>query len=186
MNEKWRGLPSLLLALLLTACGGGGKEEPTPPTPPGVSTSSLPWGTTGVAYSATLSASGGTTPYSWSVSAGSLPAGLSLAAATGIISGTPAAAGSSSFTVRVADASSPQLSAMKDLSITVVDPLAVTTASLADATINVAYTATLAASGGTTPYSWSLASGTLPAGLALGSTGAVSGTPTAVGTSTFT
>jgi hypothetical protein len=187
MNAKWRGLLSLVLVLLVPACGGGGKEEPTPPTPPSVGTSSLPGGTTGVAYSATLSATGGTTPYSWSVSSGSLPAGLSLGAATGIISGTPTAAGSSTFTVRVTDSSSPQLSGTRDLSIIVVDPLVVATPSLPDATYGVAYTATLSASGGTTPYSWSVSSGSLPVGLALaGATGIISGTPTSTGTSTFT
>ena len=55
--------------------------------PPTVTTASLPGGTAGTAYSTTLQASGGTTPYSWSVSTGTLPAGLSLVASTGVISG---------------------------------------------------------------------------------------------------
>ena len=58
----------------------------------------------GTAYSQTLAASGGTTPYSWSVSAGSLPTGLSLNAASGGIAGTPTSTGTSNFTVKVADA----------------------------------------------------------------------------------
>ena len=70
-----------------------------------ITTSSLPAGTVGVAYSQALGASGGTPPYTWSVASGSLPAGLSLAAG-GTISGTPGTAGSSSFTVRVTDSAS--------------------------------------------------------------------------------
>jgi PKD repeat protein len=66
-------------------------------------------------------------------------------------------------------------------------PLTITTTSLPDASAGTVYTATLAATGGTPPYTWSIASGTLPAGLALTSgTGVISGTPTTMGTSTFT
>ena len=66
--------------------------------------------------------------------------------------------------------------------------LSVTTNSLADGRQNAAYTATLAASGGTTPYTWSLASGSgpLPNGLTLSNSGIISGTPTATGTFSFT
>ncbi|HVG21827.1 MAG TPA: putative Ig domain-containing protein, partial [Blastocatellia bacterium] len=75
-------------------------------------------GTVGNAYSQSLIASGGTTPYTWSLvaGAGSLPAGLTLNS-TGIISGTPSAAGVSSFAVRVTDAAGG--AAQKSLSITV-------------------------------------------------------------------
>lgn len=70
----------------------------------GVTTTSgsLPNGTVQTAYSATLQASGGTTPYTWSVASGSLPAGLNLAVA-GTISGTPTTAGTASFTIQVTD-----------------------------------------------------------------------------------
>jgi fibronectin type 3 domain-containing protein len=71
------------------------------------------------AYSTTLAASNGATPYSWSVTSGSLPAGLTLSAATGAISGTPTTAGTSSFTVKVTDSGSPATSASANLSITV-------------------------------------------------------------------
>ena len=72
--------------------------------PLSITTASLPGGNIGVAYSATLVAAGGTTPYTWSITAGTLPAGLTLNGSTGVISGTPTAAGSSSFTVQVTDA----------------------------------------------------------------------------------
>ena len=73
------------------------------PAAPAVTTTSLPAATLGAAYSATLAASGGTPPYTWAVSSGSLPAGLSLNAATGAITGTPVAAGTFSFTAQVTD-----------------------------------------------------------------------------------
>ena len=68
-----------------------------------VSTASLPAVVGGSAYSAQLSATGGVGSYTWSLSSGSLPAGLSLNASTGVISGTPTASGRSSFTVAVSD-----------------------------------------------------------------------------------
>jgi predicted amidohydrolase len=81
-------------------------DAPTGPSPPSITTGSLPDGTQGAAYSATLAAAGGTTPYTWSIASGNLPAGLTLASDTGVISGTPAATGTSSFTAQVTDASS--------------------------------------------------------------------------------
>ncbi len=84
-----------------------------------ITTSSLPGATAGVAYSTALSASGGTTPYTWSIANGSLPAGLTLNASSGLISGTPTTAGSSSFTARVTDSSNPVQTVTRSFSITV-------------------------------------------------------------------
>ena len=84
--------------------------------PPSITTSSLPGGTVGVPYSQALAATGGTTPYTWSVSSGSLPTSLSLSSG-GVISGTPSVAGTFSFVVEVTDASS--LTATASLSITI-------------------------------------------------------------------
>jgi hypothetical protein len=81
-----------------------------------VTTTSLPSGTVGVAYSAQLAATGGTAPYTWS-SAG-LPAGLSLSA-SGAITGTPTAAGSTPVSVKVTDSSTPQLSASAQLNVVI-------------------------------------------------------------------
>jgi hypothetical protein len=157
-----------------------------------VSTASLPGATTGAAYSATLSAAGGVAPYLWTLSAGSLPPGLTLDAASGLISGTPSASGSYNFTAHVADAQSPSDTASRALSITVGAPPAppppnITTTSLPDARRNKSYSRTLQATGGVAPYTWSLASGALPPGLSLNpSTGVISGTPTTRGTWNFT
>lgn len=80
-----------------------------PPTPAGMTlaTTALPAGTAGTAYTATLSATGGTTPYTWSVTAGSLPQGLRLNKATGVISGKPKHAGTAKFTITVTDSGTP-------------------------------------------------------------------------------
>ncbi len=242
------------------------------------STSPLPSGVVGIDYSQTLSATGGQPPYSWSVVAGSLPAGLALASSTGVLSGTPSAVGTINFTVQVSDgaqptpqtttkvlslavtATAPILSSLNPssaiaggpaftltvngsnfvsnstvrwngsnrtttfvsssqltaaipaadiatvgtASITVLNPgpstsnaltftisgpgLTITTNSpLPQGTVGTSYSQTIAASGGTAPYTWSLSSGSLPTGLTLNAgTGTISGTPSAVGNTTFT
>jgi len=73
------------------------------PSSPVISTSSLPNGDIGVSYSQTLSASGGETPYSWTVISGSLPNGLSLNTSSGTIAGTPTTTQTASFTVQLTD-----------------------------------------------------------------------------------
>jgi len=104
----------------LSLSGGGGTNAVTlDPSQPVVSTASFPNGTVGAGYGATLAAAGGTSPYTWAITAGSLPPGLTLNTSTGAISGTPTTAGTSTFTVRVTDGASQ--TATKSLSITV-DP----------------------------------------------------------------
>lgn len=150
-----------------------------------ITTTSLPNGQVNVAYNQGLSATGGTPPYSWSLASGSLPTGLSLNASTGAISGTPTTAATFSFTARVTDSAS--RTDTQALSITIdATSLSITTSSLPNGRTGTAYDQTLSATGGTTPYAWSIASGSLPTGLALSSVGRITGTPTTTGTSTFT
>ena len=82
-----------------------------------INTTSLADGTLGQSYSSQVSATGGVTPYSWSITSGSLPAGLSLGTSTGTIGGTPTSPGVQNFTVEVKDSESSTTSAV--LSITV-------------------------------------------------------------------
>lgn len=153
-------------------------------TAPVITTSTLPAGEVSIAYSQTLAVSGGVAPYTWSITTGALPAGLSLAASTGVISGMPTASGSFTFTIQVAD--SQAATATANLSITVAAVPIITTAALPDGKVSIAYSQTLAVSGGTSPYTWSVSSGSLPAGLTLSVAGVISGMPTApAGTATF-
>jgi hypothetical protein len=150
-----------------------------------ITTTSLPNGQVGTSYSATLAATGGTAPYAWSLTGGTLPAGLALNASTGAIAGTPTAtANAVALTFKVTDSSSPVQTNTVNLALTIAASgpalLNIATTSLPNGQVGTPYSATLAATGGTTPYTWSLTSGTLPAGLALNaSTGAIAGTPTA-------
>jgi hypothetical protein len=157
------------------------------PPPLNITTTSLPAATVATLYGQTLAATGGTTPYTWSLAAGTLPAGLSLSSG-GVLSGTPTTAGTSSFTVRVTDSGSPAASDTQVLSLTInpPPPLNITTTSLPAGTVGAPYSQTLAATGGIAPYTWSLSSGTLPPGLGLSPGGVLGSSPTTAGSYTFT
>ena len=153
-----------------------------------ITTSSLPTASVGAAYSAVVSAIGGVQPYTFSITSGSLPGGLTLNKSTGVISGTPTQAGTSNFTVQVQD-SDPVAAATTsaNLGMKVVVPLVITNTGFPDGRVGTAYSQMLTVSGGTPPYVWSL-SGTsaLPKGLSLSPQGVISGTPTTAGTTSFT
>lgn len=152
-------------------------------TTPEITTATLANALSGAAYNVSLAATGGTLDYTWSVSEGSLPTGLSLSSA-GQITGTPTVAGTFAFTVKVEDANG--FTDTQALSLTLINLTVSSASTLPGAVRNVGYSVTLTATGGTTPYAWTLNSGTLPAGLTLSETGVISGTPTATGTATFT
>ncbi len=138
------------------------------------------------AFNQPLSVTGGSAPYIWSIVAGTLPAGLSLNQAAGVIAGTPSNVGGSTFTVQVTDSQS--RTAQKQLTINV-RPLQfeITTATLPSAIVNANFNAAVVANGGVAPYSWSIVTGALPTGISLNtSTGVLSGTPTSIGTASFT
>jgi uncharacterized protein (TIGR03437 family) len=135
------------------------------------------------AYSITpLQAVGGTPPYFWTVTSG-LPKGMTLST-SGLLSGTPSVAGSFSLVVSVTDSTLIPLVASATYAVTVTAPIVtVTTGQLLPGVVNVPYpSVTLTATGGKAPYTWSVASGSLPAGLILDTTGLLHGTPTAATT----
>jgi hypothetical protein len=166
------------LAAFSFACGGDKPEENVPPLE--LSTSALADGKLGEAMSITLEAKGGTPPYVFTATG--LPAGLDLSGA--ILSGTPTAPGRVTVELKVSDSAG--RTAMKTLELYVVpDPLAIVTTTIVGGKQGTPYSETLVARGGVPPLTWSLASGTLPAGILVESTGALSGTPTEFGIFNF-
>ena len=143
-----------------------------------------PSGEANVAYSSQLTVTGGTSPFTWSVSSGSLPPGLTLNASTGLLSGTPTTAGTYTFTVKVTDASG--LTDSKPVTLTIIPGPSMTFAPPPGGWTNTVYGYTLTETGGTSPYTWSVSSGSLPPGISLSPDGNLSGTPTATGTYSFT
>jgi uncharacterized protein with beta-barrel porin domain len=139
----------------------------------------------GSAYSQTISATGGTAPYSYAITSGSLPAGLSLNTSTGVISGTPTNPGAYNFTVTATDDNS--VTSSRSYSGTVAAAtIIVSPTTLSNLTVGTAFSNTLSASGGTAPYTFTITSGTLPTGATLSTGGILSGTPTSAGTYNFT
>ena len=145
----------------------------------------LPKGEVTLGYAKQFAATGGFTPLSWSINTGSvLPPGIALDGVSGMLSGTPTngAIGANSFTIKCTD--NVGNTTTLACSLTVVDALNITTASLPAATAGTAYSQTLASTGGQTPKTWTIISGALPTGLALnGSTGAITGAPTGASSS---
>ena len=142
--------------------------------------------TVGAAYTYTFAATGGPAP-TFQVSSGALPAGLSLNTTTGVLSGTPTAAGPGTFTVTATNGVSPDaVSPPITITVNTAQVPPVFTASTPTATVGAAFSYTFAATGSPAP-TFRVSSGALPAGLSLNTTtGVLSGTPTTAGPATFT
>ena len=155
--------------------------------PLSVSSSLIPGATVDSRFRFTLTSQGGVAPYAWTIKAGALPTGLSLSA-DGTISGQPTEAGKSSFTVTVTDSDTPDAqSSSQALSIAVAAAGAVSATSvLPTGTQGSEFSGNLTATGGTGPYTWSVSSGSLPAGLVLDPSSGVTGTPTGAGVTNVT
>jgi Tol biopolymer transport system component len=183
-----RAWPLLLaLLVLLSACGSEDPAGPSP-DPVAVTTTSLPDGVLNADYGTqSLAATGGDGSFSWALAFGSgdPPVGLTLGT-NGDITGTPTTVITQDFTV---EATSAGQTGQRGLAITVWPPLVVTTASLPNGVLNADYgTQSLAATGGTGSFAWTLAaaSGPLPTGLSLAGNGDITGAPTTAGTQAFT
>jgi hypothetical protein len=143
----------------------------------------LPEGVVGQPYNYTLKARGGCPPYNMKLLAGSLPAGITLAS-EGLLSGTPTAAGTSTFWVWLSDLGCGSFPSEFEMSMTIKSRVLVTTESLSAATSGVPYSVTLTAEG-PTPLTWTVLQGAIPDGLTLTPEGVLSGTPTTVAPASF-
>jgi hypothetical protein len=171
-----RSVPWLALAFL-TGCDGGGDDGATKLE---IVTASLPDVPLNATYDAKVEARNGAPPYTFSLSSGALPNGLELKPSTGQISGIAAQPGRAAFSISVADSAGQ--SVKKDLTLYVIpESLAIVTTMLPQGQEGEAYDQALVARGGVPPYTWSLDSGDLPAGIAVASEGRVMGTPTEAG-----
>ena len=198
------GLGLILCALLMGGCSSTPKNGPSALN---ILTQKLPQGAEGDSYSQTLQASGGLTPYTWTLDSGALPPGFSFSSA-GVLSGTPPAGSAStySFTVRVTDSQSP-VKAFQTTSLTLVinSPLSFQAATLPNGVVAVTYSSAVAACAagmpmmcGIPPYTYNVISdlGCLftntancssNGGLTLNADGTITGTPTGpTGTFNFT
>lgn len=148
----------------------------------------LPAGTQGVPYSYTLLANGGQTPYTWSITSGTLDSGVTLNPVTGVISGTPANAETDIVTFKVTDARGlPSSKIFNLLFVASGSPLDISTTSpLPAGTQNQPYNFTMTATGGIAPYTWAITVGSLAAGLNFSSAGVFSGTTASIETDNIT
>ena len=168
----------------VVSLGIAGTGNYTYNTGPALLFAAPPGGEVGVAYNDQLTVTGGTSPFTWSVSTGTLPPGMILGASSGLLSGTPATAGAYSFTVKVTDHAG--LSDTQPVSLTVIAGPSLAFPAPPAGWTNTVYGDTLTVSDGTSPFAWSVSSGALPAGLSLSADGNLSGTPTAAGVASFT
>ncbi|EIL87785.1 outer membrane autotransporter barrel domain-containing protein [Rhodanobacter fulvus Jip2] len=169
-DSTWLAAPTVTQAFAIVVPGGAVAFTTGSP---------LPNATGGVAYSQTVAAAGGATPYTFTLVSGTLPTGMTFSP-SGVLAGTPLADGTFNFTLRVTDTATQTADQSYQL---VVDAPAITVApaSLPGGTIGQTYAQNLTASGGTAPYSFAVTGGVLPAGLTLNPAGALSGTPTTAG-----
>jgi hypothetical protein len=158
-----------------------------PPPPLIIATQALSPAVVGSPYDASLTATGGSLPYTWAVSSGALPAGIELNPDTGLLFGSATQAGTFGFQATVTDSREVRVSAALSIFVSAPPPpLVITTQTLPSATVDTPYLTSLTASGGTPPYTWTVDSGALPVGIELGQdTGLLSGSATQAGLFAF-
>jgi Putative Ig domain len=191
MNRRIQFAIVLCIALtMLSACGGGGSNNTSPVNPPSsallITTTTIPDGVVGKPYSATLTATGGTAPYTWSTP-NPLPQGL-IVNSSGQISGTPTSEFSLVPIFSVTDSSTPMKSATAAIFLTVARELLITTASVAGGHTNVSYSSVIQ-SNTATVNTWSVSLGQLPPGMQLANPASsqieIAGTTTQAGNYSF-
>lgn len=157
-----------------------------------ITATALPTGLSNYPYGASISTTGGVTPFTWTLLSGALPPGVSLNPSTGQLTGVVpkgTSAGLYNFTVQVTDSTLPTSQVQQaalSISIEAPQPLSISPASLPNGETAAPYSASLSVSGGIGPYTWTLLSGQVPQGLVFTpSNGAIFGTPVLVSSSTF-
>ena len=157
--------------------------------PPPYAGTAHPFTATPRPYAGSLTVSGGSGPYVWTVLSGALPAGLSLDPASGTVAGQSAVFGSFAFVASVRDVPSGAQATASATLVVAPRPVTITTTSLPHAIVNESYSVSLAAVDGAAPLRWSVVAGAIPPGLSLDpASGVLSGTPqdSALGTFRFT
>jgi len=178
----------LFFGLWLSACSGveGLKATNASVGALAVEPVALPEAQTGANFTSRLTVTGGKSPYTWSISSGALPPGLSSDSTNGTIAGTPVQAGTSSFLARVQDSTAGLGSHSLKLQVRS-DALWVEPATLPEAQTGVNFKSKLTVTGGKSPYTWSISSGALPPGFSIDNTsGTIDGMPSQAGTFPFT
>ncbi|MFY1701189.1 fibronectin type III domain-containing protein [Micromonospora sp. WMMA1923] len=168
----------------LTSQGLGPESAPSHPVVPNES----PWvfwngnnAEVGVAYSQNVGVSRGQAPWTFSITYGALPPGLTLNPNTGVIAGIPTTAGSFAFVVRVVGSAGGIGSRLITISVTPAPNIVIPAVPLGE--VNAPYSLRPTVVGGVAPYTWSIAAGVVPPGLTLDpNTGELSGRPTTAGT----
>ena len=159
----------------------------TPVAPITITTTDVPYALYSESYSKRIAASGGVPAYTWTITAGTLPAGLTLNSSTGTISGSISGPitilGDYPFTIQVRDTVG--LTATKDFTLTVTGNVFLTDVTLPNPVVGTPYNRQLGSTGGLKPYTFALVGGALPAGLQVSSTGFVVGTATVPGNFNF-
>lgn len=130
----------------------------------------------GTPYTATIPHTGGIAPFVWTAGA-VMPPGISLNASTGVLSGTPTTPGEYSFAITVTCADGGFTTKLYSMTV-----IQITTSSITGFKIGTPYSFQMQAVGGSSPYTWSIVSGSLPSGLTMSDSGLISGTPTALAT----
>jgi hypothetical protein len=191
-RSTWLGSVGLLLTAL-AACGGGGSDSgpPTSPANAPVAVSASPAPPAGVVTNPyagfSFSASGGSPPFTWAITSGALPGGLTLAS-DGTLSGTPTAVGPFAFTVTATDSAQTPGTGSQPFTVTINTPtqLLISPGETPPAGVHgTPYSFAFPATGGYFPLSWTVTAGTLPPGIMLNPDGTLSGTPTAASSTPF-
>jgi hypothetical protein len=181
---RWGAAAVVVIAVVLLVLWRIGVFEPPPPLQ--FVNLSVSNGRVGTPYETHILVKGGKAPYVFSVDEATIPAGIAFNPIDGELTGSPATAGSFPLGINVMDGSKKSIVTNYSLRISPADALIITETNLPPGELMIPYSAQVGVLGGTGPYRWGFLSGTLPPGVVFDATGKLTGTPTQVGTYSFT